>query len=242
MKHHCSYDVPSDTEEAGWIATGLGRFEEHAVTSIVPAGFPAYVRVFHPAYIGRGNKKQVVRWAQIVAANGQQASPQMQLCSLTGNYKQNYRDQPGVFDEPPEVGTLPPDLAADLVNVLSQHTSTATECWFGFWEGFGGLPRWVQQAPIFAVPQRRYHLLFGPATAAGESIDPMWWQTPNLWWPQDRSWCVATEIDLNTTYIGASSDCVAALLSTPELEAGRVSPTDGIDYASDPYNAPAPHP
>ncbi len=43
-------------------------------------------------------------------------------------------------------------------------------------------------------------------------------QPPNIWWPADRAWFVATTIDLDSTYIGASQECIDALLGHPALE------------------------
>ena len=40
----------ADARAADWIVEALRTFAE-SVTSLVPGGFEAYVRVFHPAYI-----------------------------------------------------------------------------------------------------------------------------------------------------------------------------------------------
>jgi hypothetical protein len=53
---------------------------------------------------------------------------------------------------------------------------------------------------------------------------------PNLWWPNDRAWFVATEIDLVSTYVGGSADLVRAIVASPEIEAFEVA-ADG-PYAS----------
>ena len=37
--------------------------------------------------------------------------------------------------------------------------------------------------------------------------------------PEDRAWCVATDIDLFDTYVGGSRECIEAILNNPELEA-----------------------
>jgi hypothetical protein len=65
------------------------------------------------------------------------------------------------------------------------------------------------------------------------------WQSPNLWWPDDRAWCVATEIDLMSTYVGGSHRCVRAVLDRPELEAAAVESSDGIAADSDAVNPSA---
>ncbi len=42
-------------------------------------------------------------------------------------------------------------------------------------------------------------------------------QTPNLWWPHDRCWCVATDVDDDVTHIG-SVELITALHADPRLE------------------------
>ena len=66
---------------------------------------------------------------------------------------------------------------------------------------------------------------------------PLNYQSANLWWPEDRAWCVATEIDLETTYVGGSQAAVAAVVEHSALEAYRVEPTDGVTYSSDGVNS-----
>ena len=48
--------------------------------------------------------------------------------------------------------------------------------------------------------------------------------SPNLWWPDDRAWCVATEIDLAWTYVGGSAALIDDVLASAALEAQPVSP------------------
>lgn len=44
-------------------------------------------------------------------------------------------------------------------------------------------------------------------------------QSANLWWPDDRAWCVATEIDFMTTYIAGTAEAIAAIVARADLEA-----------------------
>ena len=107
-----------------------------------------------------------------------------------------------------------------IAATLALHTSTADRCWFAVWNGFGGLRDDVRCAPIFHLPHREYNLLTGPLDAATESVeDGVGVRSPNIWWPDDHTWCVATEIDLNTTYIACSKVCRDDILSLPSIEA-----------------------
>ena len=51
-------------------------------------------------------------------------------------------------------------------------------------------------------------------------------QSANLWWPADRAWCVVTDIDLTSTYVGGSAACIAELLGTPGSRPCRPRPAD----------------
>jgi hypothetical protein len=53
-----------------------------------------------------------------------------------------------------------------------------------------------------------------------------------LWWPQDRSWFVGSDIDSPATDIGRSTSLVAALMAVPELDARPVDPQDKLEPAA----------
>ena len=224
--------VPADdTRAADWLVTSLRGFAE-SIPSLVPVGFATYVRVFHPAYL-RGKP---VRWADIALANGKDAHVGMQLDVLTGSADSyNIPPQLDVFDWVPQEGSLPLKLVESLLPVLARHTSTPQRCWFGAWEGWGALRRDLALAPKFGIPGRSYHLLAGPIEAATESVSQvavgpelpflsaLAFQSTSFWWPDDHAWCVATEIDFNTTYIGCDEVCCHEILRLG-LESFEVDP------------------
>jgi hypothetical protein len=238
------YRTAADAAPAAWVAAGLRGFAA-SVLSLVPAGFQAYARVFHPAGRRDPDRWTAVPWRAVAEANGRVAHRAMQWCSLVGSCSLaagGKRPQPGVWDDEPDIGCLPRELVLALADLLAGWTSTPDRCWFAVWEGFGALAPPVRAAPSFLVPQRRMLLLGGPIGAVGGSLETEpWWQTPNLWWPDDRAWCVATAIDLQSTYVGGNDACIRALLDRAELEATAVEPTDGIAHNGDRINPPAPH-
>jgi hypothetical protein len=228
-----------DTKAADWIVAALRTFAK-SVTSLVPEGYPAYVRVLHPAY----RDQQPVRWSEIASANGTQAHAGMQLCGLTGSYRFEREAQPGVYERAPIEGSLPAEIRPSLAGVLSQQTRTPDRCWFAVWNGYGNAKREdVQRAPTFKVPAREYHLLRAAIESIhDEMLTPPWRQCANIWWSDDHAWCIATEIDLKTTYIGCSEACRDALTAAADLEAMPIDPTTGISWKSDLLNPEPPPP
>jgi hypothetical protein len=85
-------------------------------------------------------------------------------------------------------------------------------------------------------PGREYLLLAGPVEAAQRFRFGVWWQPPNLWWPDDRAWCVATEVDGYDSYVGGTERCIGAVIRSSALEAYRIDP-DLVIPAVDPINA-----
>ena len=82
------------------------------------------------------------------------------------------------------------------------------------------------------LPGRDYLLFTGPLAATLElgwdGPGGFFAQSPNLFWPEDRAWCVATEIDLAATLVAGSEPLVGELLADPRLDARRVGPGDAL--------------
>jgi hypothetical protein len=234
-------DPEQDVTPAAWVVAGVLPFRAGRVTSLVPVGFAAYARVFHPARAADGSP---VRWASVAAANGRTAHPAMEWVGITGDWRYlNEETQAPLWDWWPEEGSLPPREAQIIAAVLSGFTDT-DRWWFGLWEGFGSLPDRWQSAPRILMPDRSMYLFAGTQRDIGSSFNRsgIWHQTANLWWPDDRAWCVATDIDLMTTYVGASRAAVDALFAHPGLEAAAVPPDQGLGYDTDGLNPIPPRP
>lgn len=54
------FKAAANPEPAQWVVIGLQGFAEK-VTSVVPAGFEAYARVFHPVYEVDSDRRTPVR-------------------------------------------------------------------------------------------------------------------------------------------------------------------------------------
>jgi hypothetical protein len=131
----------------------------------------------------------------------------------------------------PRWGTLEQDECARLAEVLVAFTSSSERCWFCLWEGYGwpDLPHPGQGAPRAKFPYRDCLLFAGPVRAATSFRSPPWFQSPTFWWPDDRAWCVASEIDGYNSYVAASARCIDALSVESALELLVVTPEQQID-------------
>src|ERR1700694_370174 len=133
----------------------------------------------------------------------------MEWASITGEYRFRWDgEQPGLWDETPKLGTLPLRHTELLCELLGGHTSTPELCWFAIWEGYALLPEPVREldVPRLEMKHREMILLTGPLSALPatsfdeDSYMPGWmnradgYKSPSLWWPEDRAWCVASDV------------------------------------------------
>jgi hypothetical protein len=249
-----------DLTPAKWIAERLHPFAQDA-GAIIPPGFDAYARIFHPAMRRVGQMEVPVTWREIADSNLRVHHPEMQfgsLVALVGTPTRYFarQPQPGLFDSWPRIGTLPLDIARRLVDILRGQTQTPERCWFAAWEGWGDpvfatfhwskgsppppLPLVIPKpkTPTFKVPGRGYYIARGPISAALETVYGATsdYLSASIWWPDDRTWCVATEVDFDWTYVGGSNECIAAVLADPNLEVLPARLSDGVTYDSDRLN------
>lgn len=179
-----------------------------------------------------------MRWARAAAWSGLTLTRHSQFLDIA--VPEHPPSEPAPWDgEYPTEGSLPDPDATVLTELLAAHTPDPGRCWFCVWDGYGWLhtrppavadgtpdaPAVVhgQEPPGARVqlPGRDYLLHTGAVREALALVDTEQ-QTPNLWWPQDRSWCVATEIDDDYTYVAGSAALIGEVLADPRLEAQPV--------------------
>ena len=234
-------EFSEDVSHGRWIEESLSGWG--TVHSLMPEGLPAYARVFHPAYLGE-ILEQPVRWSTVASWTGRTVHPQMQferIAGLSEGPQDMYKDPP--WGRLPQHGSIPQDECQALTNVLREFTTTPEQCFFCLWEGYGNIDTGLYKARArIRAPGRDYLLFRGPLDAAmsflEERPNPFWGYSPNIWWPEDRSWCVATDIDLFDTYVGGSMECINAVLNHPDLEALPTSLEARVDLGGDVINAP----
>lgn len=246
-------------KSADWIRDRLHPFAQD-VGSVVPAGFEAFARIFHPAWRSGDEAQIEVRWSEVAAWSGRTVHAEMQFHSIAMPLP-GRQTRPLSWSGEPRLGVLSRYQASALAGLLVDYTSTPDRCWFCLWEGFGyltgataalvahfwkeGDPGPPAPPPAVIRPPRpklkksrvrlpgRDYLLFTGSVAQGEG----WEDGPNLWWPDDHSWCVASEIDFPYTYVGGSSKLIEEILAHPLLEALPATIDQGITAYSDAINS-----
>jgi hypothetical protein len=128
------------------------------------------------------------------------------------------------------VFTAPADTLNDLTSTLVRPSPVPPP-----------FPTELKNQSKIDLPFRRYFLFEGPLNAANQfgwtlAEDCFVPESPNLFWPSDRTWCVASEIDLYCTLVAGSEALVEALMAQPQLETWRVFPEDPVTYGSDKIN------
>ncbi|MGV9862375.1 hypothetical protein [Rhodococcus koreensis] len=223
----------AETTAGTWIVDHVHNFD-HTVAALVPPVFGSDARIFHPASTIDDDP---VRWADAAAANGTIAHPVMEWGSIVGGWR--ISGQEGLWQDAPATGSLPAATTRALADILRRFTRTRDHCWFAHWEGSGFItpPSNCSRLPM---PNRRMVLFSGSIDLADTRFGANRWfptgMSPHVWWPDDHAWCVATDIDLMTTYLGASADCVDAVLADGALEALPARPDQGITWDSDTIN------
>jgi hypothetical protein len=203
-----------DLSAADWVITRLSP-ESGDVGMLLPPDFAAYARLLHPVITDAGDHRRLVRWRDI-APDLVPFDRRVQFPSIAAHS--------GYHESPFEGNMADEDLDA-LLAVLAAGTTTPLIGWFCVWDGYGDV-EWRESGggalhsvrddgyPRIGGPQEREYWLFsGPLDAARTLQYP-----PALWWPDDQAWCVATDIDLDSTYIGGSRELIAELLASPDLE------------------------
>jgi hypothetical protein len=199
----------ADVHPANWVWRSLRVLDTYRIGSVIPDSFSAYASVDHES-------------------NRRHRRPSRQL---------------------------PEQLLRIVYNLLSDATATPDRCWFCVWgaDGRTSTPpfrdlnrsrravtrrrRRLQAFRRAAEPNvaqsqiglPRVHYLY---RAKLSDMGPLrgfpWGLAPNLWWPEDRAWCVSSETNFTWTYIGGSRALIDSVCEHPQLKARGVRPEDPV--------------
>lgn len=245
---------------------GWGDADGTPVTSVVPSGFEAYARVLHPvgheddeeqvtwAQVCEATGRTAHALMQWEAISGTRHTRRTTTAEWQGD-----SPDPGSLQPPALAAVL------DVLERWTSPQGCVMALWDGFgWVdgqgaglyGVGGsvelppaCPPEVSDGPRLQLHARDYLLLTGSLRSAQhlghrtpDELREQWpweWlarQSPNLLWPEDRSWCLATEIDFDSTLVGGAAALVDALVASPAVEAYAVPPGGDLSLDGDQVN------
>jgi hypothetical protein len=132
----------------------------------------------------------------------------------------------------PVEGTLVEDQLRALVQTLPvDNSGSLRSCW---WDSYVGrkptvihdkLGYFVQDVAVDPLESLPVRLMIGA-------------KSPQFWWPSARAWCVASSIDLHSTYLGCAGEVAERVLRSETLETVEVDASNRIDLDSDRLNLP----
>lgn len=168
-----------DASAGDWLRARLDEDVTASMHGVVPHGFPAYARVFHPGIVRALPDRPVpteaewaampaaaqqelvprfidarVTWAETAAAFGTTLHAEAQWQRLVrtpidGDWRTRIGPDGREYSAPRE-GELDADLFAVLAGHLAAHTRTPDAGVVGLWEGWGGLLGFFGEAPSSA--------------------------------------------------------------------------------------------
>lgn len=249
--------TPVDPVSGAWVGPRLAEFGS-CLGAIVPQGFEAYVRILHPVQVDTNTWVSWADVAVRTGTTLEALSPWWRVAGAR-ELHDPVENEPleGCLPEHSfaalsellarESGPDAPCVSAVWHGWGHLHGSARTVfAWAD--DGSpapeppppptGPYPSEVLEGPTLELPGREYFTFSCTlATADEPSRHDEWrtgdlagWQSPQLLWPLDRSWCVATEVDYDSTLVGGPARLIDAVLADPRFEAFRVSATDSISY------------
>ncbi len=232
----------------------------------IPQIYDAYVRIFHPASDEKGTP---VTWAEVATALGSTAHREMQWHAIVGSHDSSGFEGSRWAGGNPNISELDEEPLAALCAILGRHMGSPERCYFGVSTIHAGVEEEFPDEPLLRMPHRDFVILAGPLSAVdqiaisnthstvisfsavvptedGPPPDPdpstyVWEVSPNLIWPENRAWFVATEYDFDSTLVGGSRALIDMILDSPDLEAWEVDLKVSLENDADKIN-PVPDP
>ena len=179
--------------------------------------FEAWARVLHPLQVpGPARHVRYSRWGNLFAGETPHIGGETSLREFLASYG-NLRKEQSIGVEP-LIGSLDAETVRQLAQFLLPYSENQAALFY-FW---GGLNLAAEQTTAIY----RGALTWVDRFFAGGGI---FFQSPNAWWPADRSWLVATHVDSTSTYVGGAQSLIEGLVTNQSLETIRVSELTAMD-------------
>jgi hypothetical protein len=191
---------------AEWIA-GARHGVRGTVGDLVPNHYPAFLRVHAPNPSPEGWWSSYRDLFEIVASIGAQhtSSPDRAWFAVWEGHSFANATTHIAWRRPPD------DATRDALDQERSRLRDEVD------RRNAAIRAGLRQVSNFDLPDRTYYLLTGPVSATTLIHDPgslVDWRLPDLFWPDDRRWFIATDVDFWSLYIGGSHDFITELAGT----------------------------
>ncbi|GAA2392859.1 hypothetical protein [Gordonia cholesterolivorans] len=223
-------EVIHDTEVAEWVDSLLFQPYSGTVGSLVPGGYERYLRVLHPAErVVNGALIGNYRWSDVARVNGKVAHAEMQWSKISQG---EFEPRGGWWNEGPHrTNSLRPMVTDEIAHHLGRGLNT--RCVFAFWEGNTAFQEISSMCPTVRIGAFNYYLTMGDVGRASEVLEGI---RPNMWWAVDQSWFVCSNVELDSTYIGADSARAEEIVLSRSLESWPTLRSHRITIDGDRFN------
>lgn len=248
-----TFEVVDGEITGSWIRSAIPNGIGPRVNEQVPPLFDTYVRILHPAL---SHLDEEITWTRMARELGRAAHRRMTWEGLASD-RGSIAGASARVAAPPATGEMWPPLLRIVAHLLAEYTATPGLCYFGLDTTHGDARGPDSQASLFWLGRQSFTILTGrvrdaPALGLWETGGMQWaidtarnsasesprfrLQAPNLMWPDDQSWFLATGYESNSTLLGGAHELLDACMRTPHLDAWRLEPTDAIRADVDPLN------
>ncbi|MEX0755508.1 MAG: hypothetical protein WD556_10405 [Actinomycetota bacterium] len=248
--------LEEDITPAAWfLDEGHPSEDAWRIGAYMPAGFDAHVRIFHPARDPHdGNDR---RWQELAAVAGRTLGPEITWKDVKPEDERDISALvPGGGSLPPaRCDTLAALLRGGSYRSyfclwegfglwrgggllhLEERGIVLIRAAVGIRRRSSAFRtrrdeerrrRQLAEIPRVDLANRSYYLFSGAIDAVPRLTRALG-QSPNLWWPEDRSWFVSTEIEGFSTYVGGDERHIAALMDSRDLETVPVTREHRLD-------------
>jgi hypothetical protein len=222
-----------DVSPADWLVQastgGQGYVRDH-----LPGGYQAYLRL--PLVDTDGEGVPLQQWLPVLGdvLSRHTGAPDRCWFSLWEGWPvpQWWRESAPTFHLPHRGHLLFAGGLADLLVIAGEFACAGLEYPDGSFEvavrgidGHGGGAGWMPErfaGDAGLVPRA------GDPELAARCREDGYCVEPSLWWPRDRAWVVAREVDSDAVYLAGSQALAEELLEEPLLAAGEVALSDPI--------------
>ena len=231
--------IAQDLSVGNWIREGLASWGSVPFTIgvFIPSGFESYVLIRHTGeQDGPGHFGSTTLTVLLSMLSGFTSTPAHCFHALWEGYGPLNRGASSIF-VPRKRSKIPWITKHKLFRYLNmwipmkmhRHRDLSNREL-----SLNTLPEGILEFARFQLPNRNYLLLQGSIMEAlhigfqhGSYFSL---QSPNLIWPEDKSWILVSEIDFSATLVGGSQELIQKILLNKELTAevfqGTDTPTD----------------